>query len=106
MADQRSAQVKAGHFIAPSGPALLDVLEPHCMVVPDCGPPEMLTIIYQVPEMDPHVVPDGVRLHIHEGYVPYDKSHGRHGLILGGLPFSGVNVLMGPYYYVYSCSIG
>ena len=43
-----------GHFIAPDGPALLYVLQPDCMKVPDGGPPEELTIVHEIPEVGPH----------------------------------------------------
>ena len=108
MTDQRSANVEAGHFIAPApdGPALLYMLWPHGMVVSDCRPPKMLTIMHQVPKMGPHVVSDGVRRQVHDSHVPCDKSHRRHGLILVWLPFMGVDVFMRPDYFMYSCSMG
>ena len=62
----------------------------------------MLTIMHQVPEMGPHVVSDGVRLQVHDSHVPCDERHGGQGLILGWLPFRGVDVLMGSDYFMYS----
>ena len=46
------------------------------MEVPDGGPPKALTIMHQVPEMDPHVFSYVGRLHVHDGHVPLDKSQG------------------------------
>ena len=45
-----------GHFISPGGPALLYVLKLDSMEVPDGGPPKALTIMHQIPEMDPSTI--------------------------------------------------
>ena len=69
---------------------------------PNCRPPKVLTIVQQVPEMGPRVFSDEVRLQVHDSHVPCDESHGGQGLILGWLPFRGVDLLMGPDYFMYS----
>ena len=103
--DQRSVKIKAGDFISSGGPALLNILEPDYMVVPDDRPPKALTIMHEIPEMGSRVFSYGVGLHVHDGHVPLDKSQGAHGLILGWLAFRGVDIFMGPGYSMYSCSI-
>ena len=65
------------------------------MEVPDCGQPQKLTTVNQVPEVGPHVTSDGVRLQFHDSHVPCDKCHGRHRLVRRWLPFRGVDILMG-----------
>ena len=83
---QRSRRVTSS---LPGGPALIYVLEPDSVEVPDGGPPKALTITHQVPEMDPHVFPYGGRLHVHEGHVPLDKSKALIDSYTDGCP-SGV----------------
>ena len=96
MPDQGSPKFEPGSLIVPGGPALLHVLEPGYVISMNHWPPEGLTILDHLLQMNGHFISKDIHLESHDGRVSIHKGHAGHDVVDGRLTLRCENQLIGP----------